>query len=131
MIKFFIEVIEDGKAKRKLVQAERVGAKLWYHVNGETRFFEDAVVSRKKSSNDKASGLIAPMPGKITKILKHDGDRVTQNEVVIVMEAMKMEYSLKAPYTGIIEKILVESGSLVSLGANLAQMKKDSDKEAT
>ena len=64
------------------------------------------------------------MPGKITKILKSEGSTVKAAEVILVMEAMKMEYSLKAEVNCTIEKMKVSTGQQVTLGAVLVKFKK-------
>lgn len=123
MMKYTVEILENNERRLIQINAERIGNKLWYHFDGETYFFEETTSSRKKSGPSNKNGLLAPMPGKITKILKSKGDSVVENEVLIVMEAMKMEYSLKSPSTGIIEEIYVQAGSIVPLGTPLAKVK--------
>ena len=56
------------------------------------------------------------MPGKITKVFKQMGDQVKAGDAMIVMEAMKMEYTLKADVDGSIQKIDCQVGDQVALG---------------
>ena len=53
------------------------------------------------------------MPGKITKVFVTEGQEVKEGETLAVMEAMKMEHSLKSPKDGVVSKILFNEGSLV------------------
>jgi biotin carboxyl carrier protein len=62
------------------------------------------------------------MPGKIIKILVEPGSKVTTGQVMLVMEAMKMEYTLKAQAEGIVEKIECAPGQQVALGQLLVKM---------
>ena len=57
--------------------------------------------------------VLAPLPGVIVDILVKKGDKVKENEAVIVLEAMKMENSLPAPIYGIVDQIHVEKGQIV------------------
>ena len=62
----------------------------------------------------------APMVGKILKIEKQIGDHVEEDEVVIVMEAMKMEIPIVAPATGILKELKVSPGQAVEAEQELA-----------
>ena len=69
--------------------------------------------------------LPSPITGNVWKISVREGDRVEANQVVTVVEAMKMEVNIHSPKAGIIEKILVQEGSLVQPGQNLLYLKPD------
>ena len=62
----------------------------------------------------------APMVGKILKIEKQPGDRVEEDDVVIVMEAMKMEIPIVAPASGTLKEIKVTVGQAVEAEQALA-----------
>jgi biotin carboxyl carrier protein len=59
------------------------------------------------------------MPGRIVKILLHEGDRVKEGEAVLILEAMKMENEIKSPQSGVIKKIGPKAGSYVEGGSLL------------
>ena len=61
----------------------------------------------------------APMPGNVLKITVTEGQEVQEGDVVIVLEAMKMENEITAVRTGTVSKILVSKGQLVETGAVL------------
>ena len=63
--------------------------------------------------------LIAPMPGKVVKILVHEGDSVTESQPLIIMEAMKMQNELRAISAGRVSKIMVQEGATVETGGTL------------
>ena len=67
-----------------------------------------------------ATTVEAPMVGKILKIEKKVGDHVEEDEVVIVMEAMKMEIPIVAPVTGIVKEVKVSAGQAVEAEQELA-----------
>lgn len=58
----------------------------------------------------------APMPGSIIELVVKEGDYVESGDVLIVLEAMKMENELTAPQSGTVVKILVSKGATVNSG---------------
>lgn len=69
-----------------------------------------------------ATVVTAPMVGKILKVEKNVGDRVEEDEVVIVMEAMKMEIPVVAPVSGVLKEIKVSPGQAVEAEETLAEI---------
>ena len=67
-----------------------------------------------------ATTVEAPMVGKILKIEKQVGDRVEEDDVVMVMEAMKMEIPIVAPVGGTLKEIKVSPGQAVEAEQALA-----------
>ena len=67
-----------------------------------------------------ATTVEAPMVGKILKIEKQVGDHVDEDEVVIVMEAMKMEIPVVAPVAGTVKELKVTPGQAVEAEQVLA-----------
>ena len=63
--------------------------------------------------------LTAPMNGRVVTVLVSDGQAVEEGEPLVVLEAMKMEQTIRAPHNGIIDQILHQAGSLVEEGAAL------------
>ena len=69
-----------------------------------------------------ATTVEAPMPGKILNIKVSEGQPVKFGEVVVIMEAMKMETEIVAPADGTVSKILVKAGDSVDTGAALVAL---------
>ena len=67
-----------------------------------------------------ATNVEAPMVGKILKVEKQVGDRVEEDEVIVVMEAMKMEIPIVAPATGVLKELKVSPGQAVEAEQVLA-----------
>jgi len=73
--------------------------------------------------NEEALGegaLVAPMPGKVIKLAAAEGDGVEAGDVLVVLEAMKMEHELTAPASGTLADVRVAEGDQVEAGAALA-----------
>ncbi len=64
--------------------------------------------------------LIAPMPGKVVRVLVSQGTEVEAGTGLLVVEAMKMQNEIKSPKKGTIQKILVSEGATVNSGDVLA-----------
>lgn len=72
------------------------------------------------------SGTVySPMPGRVIKISKAEGENVKKGDVLMIVESMKMENSLKAPVSGIIENVKVKEGELIDGSLPLIQIKED------
>lgn len=63
--------------------------------------------------------VTAPMPGTVTKILVKDGDAVTENQPLMILEAMKMENEIVAPKAGTIGQVFATLNQNVNSGDNL------------
>ncbi|WP_144210308.1 sodium-extruding oxaloacetate decarboxylase subunit alpha [Shewanella donghaensis] len=70
-------------------------------------------------SNEIKATMNAPLSGNIFKVLVNDGDHVNEGDVVIILEAMKMETEVRAETTGFIRNISVKQGDAVSVGSPL------------
>jgi 3-methylcrotonyl-CoA carboxylase alpha subunit len=68
------------------------------------------------------ASLTAPMPGTVVKVLVGEGDEVEEGQVLLVLEAMKMEQPVAAPHAGRIASLPYGEGTLVPGGAVLAEI---------
>ena len=64
-------------------------------------------------------GLIAPMPGKVIDLKVKKGSKVKAGDTLVIIEAMKMEHSIKATETGKIAKVMIQLNDQVDNGATL------------
>jgi len=64
--------------------------------------------------------VVAPMPGKVIRVLVAAGETVELGQGLVVVEAMKMQNEIRAPKSGVIERLSVREGQAVSSGEPLA-----------
>jgi biotin carboxyl carrier protein len=107
------------------IKSEQVASDLHLWV-GSTRFAAEvrdprSLRGRTRAGDDQGpKKIVAPMPGKVVRLLVHDGDEVEQGAGVAVVEAMKMQNEIKSPKKGSVQKILVTEGAAVNAGDVLA-----------
>lgn len=102
---------EDGHRQSARVIFDR--ARVYVHT---TDF--SAGLSRKPRFPDKSlaippGGCVAPMPGKVIELRVAEGDTVEMGQVLLIMEAMKMEHSVTAPQEGTVSQVTVATGDQV------------------
>jgi len=69
-----------------------------------------------------AASLESPMPGTLIKVLVAEGDQVTEGQPLLLMEAMKMEHTIVAPYAGRIVRLPYAQGAQVAGGVALVEL---------
>ena len=84
----------------------------------------DATLVRKPRFPDKSlaippGGCVAPMPGKVIELRVAEGDSVESGQVLLIMEAMKMEHTVTAPQDGTVAQVTVSAGDQVDADALL------------
>ena len=90
-----------------------------FNDDSQTVFTLPDDISGIESSEISDKNILSPMPGLVTSVKVKQGQSVKKGEVLIVMEAMKMEHSLRASDDGMIESLLVSAGDQVSEGVVL------------
>ncbi|MHB8431415.1 MAG: biotin/lipoyl-containing protein, partial [Acidimicrobiales bacterium] len=66
-----------------------------------------------------SGSALAPMPGGVVRVAVSPGDTVGAGQVLVVLEAMKMEHAVNAPASGVVADVVVTVGDQVSTGAVL------------
>ena len=119
-----ISLIYQGKSFEIRREVSPDGVRIW--VNGESYPVEvsdpRSFRGRRKRSDLEAGPrqLIAPMPGKVVRVLVSDANEVEAGQGILVIEAMKMQNEIKSPKKGRVQKIAVQSGASVNAGDLLA-----------
>jgi biotin carboxyl carrier protein len=108
------------------IKREIVGSELHVVLAGVRRQAEvrDPRTLKSRRTGAAAAGgprkLVAPMPGKVVRLLVAENDAVEAGQGVAVIEAMKMQNELKSPKKGVVRKILAREGAAVNAGETLA-----------
>ena len=76
-------------------------------------------LAREASSAQNEDAILSPMPGLVKMCSAKAGDRVEKGQVLVVLEAMKMEHALQAPRDGIVYEVLADEGAQVTGNAPL------------
>lgn len=119
----WIEVEFQGR--KVSVPALKHRGKLWFHWQGENHMVDLVGASDRSKAGGtgaKPGVIVAPMPGKITRVSVAKGDTVTAGQTLVVMEAMKMEYTLTADLAGVVAELPVKVSQQVSLGDLLVRV---------
>lgn len=98
--------------------SQKVRDKIWVHWRG--RLYQVPADLRKATAAGRAEEsqeLAAPFSCKVLKIHVKNGQSVRKGDPVLVVEAMKMEYSYASPREGVIRSVLVREGEIVQGGA--------------
>jgi biotin carboxyl carrier protein len=106
------------------IKSERVASD-WHLWVGSARFAAEvrdprSLRGRASKRDDRgAKKIVAPMPGKIVRLLVREGDEVALGAGLVVMEAMKMQNEIKSPKKGTVQN-LVSEGAAVNPGDVIA-----------
>ena len=74
------------------------------------------------SVGESGSNITSPMPGKVIKIAVNEGDTVSKGDILLVVEAMKMENNILSPADAIVDRINVAAGNLVDSNTTLVHL---------
>lgn len=77
---------------------------------------------RRATAPSHADTLTAPMPGTVVKVLVDPGQQVRRGDILIKLEAMKMELPVRAPHDGSVKAIHCKEGELVQAGVRLLDL---------
>jgi biotin carboxyl carrier protein len=99
----------------------RLGASL-----GGTLYLGDLIAKERGGggSGGSDSDLVAQFPGKVRKILVREGAQVAEGEPLVLIEAMKMEFAVKAPFAGKVVRVLVQEAQQLSPGDRFVELEK-------
>lgn len=132
-----IEVeIETGKTLIvKLIsvgQPQADGTRIiYFELNGQPRevvvkdeSIKATVTSKMKADPKNEEHIAATMPGTVIKVLVEKGEKVERGDHLMITEAMKMETTVQAPFSGIVKDLYVSNGEAIQTGDLLVELKK-------
>jgi len=114
----------DGLRRRHL--AIRRGNTLYLQWDGELHAVTPFdPIAEADASHSHQGGLSAPMNGSIVRVLVEVGQTVEAGTQLVVLEAMKMEHSIRAAHAGTVKALFCQEGEMVSEGAVLVELQED------
>ena len=125
-----VEVLPLGNGRYQVVNGTRrqigfaVAARdVWVFFDGRVHTVADTQDGAPRRSHlDDQAALTAPMPATVLAINVAPGQRVERNDVVMVLEAMKMELPVRSPRDGVVKSVGCQVGELVQPGTTLLQL---------
>ena len=130
--KIIAEEIKGGHLKIKL--GEKIIKSIVTEGNQEKFVFVDGDIFKVKNieltgfkkakKKEKENSLNSPISGRVVNIKTKIGNKVKKGEVLLVIEAMKMEYLIRAPYNGIVKKINFKENDQIEIGENTLEISK-------
>ncbi len=116
-------LVVEHEGVRRTLRAIRQGDALYLQWEGELRRVEAYdPISAVEASNSHQGGLTAPMNGSIVRVLVEAGQSVEAGAQLVVLEAMKMEHSIRAPHAGVIKALYCQEGEMVGEGSALVEL---------
>ncbi|BAL99667.1 MULTISPECIES: acetyl-CoA carboxylase biotin carboxyl carrier protein subunit [Caldilinea] len=123
-----LDLYVDGRRRR--VYVARQGDRVYVWLDGETYtlfktdtlFQADRRRRGARPGDDVRSSLEAAMPGKVLDVLVAEGDVVQRGDVLVLLEAMKMELRIQASQEGVVSKVWVRPGEVVERGQRLVEI---------
>ena len=125
-----IDVIPLGNGRYQVTQGATrriafavAASETWVFLDGRVYQVGGAGdASPRKSRTDEHGALTAPMPATVLAIHAAPGQRVARNDVVMVLEAMKMELPIRSPRDGVVKAVGCRVGELVQPGTRLLEL---------
>jgi 3-methylcrotonyl-CoA carboxylase alpha subunit len=98
--------------------------------DGNAYAFTDPKTAAHAAGPVSTGRIVSPMPGRIVAVPVKAGDRVAKGQAVVIVEAMKIEHTLRAPFKGTVKTLSATQGEQVSEGMVLAQIDAGGDANA-
>lgn len=115
--------IIEHEGRRVRVAVVRGKGGVWVGYPGGARFLPDASSVTARGGVAAGDSVSAPMTAKVVQVRATVGAEVAEGDLLVVLEAMKMEYRLTAPRAGVVATVGCKEGELVDLGKTLVALK--------
>jgi biotin carboxyl carrier protein len=120
-----VESLGQGRYRvaNRVAYAVKHGSRTWVFIDGRTWVVESArggSATRGRPADDQVT-FAAPMPATVVSVAVKPGDAVREGDLLIMLEAMKMELPIRAPRDGRVTSIACREGELVLPGVALLE----------
>ena len=114
--------IGDRIVKSVITEGEK---EKYVFVDGDVFKVKPVELTGKKKTKKKDEGdLSSPISGKVVNVKVKNGDSVKKGDVLLVIEAMKMEYLIRAPFDGKVKKVNFKEKDQIEIGQNTVDIEK-------
>ena len=113
--------IGDRLIKSVITEGEK---EKFVFVEGEVFRVKPVELTGMKKTKKKGGDLSSPISGKVVNVKVKNGDSVKKGDVLMVIEAMKMEYLIRAPFDGKVEKVNFKEKDQIEIGQNTVELTK-------
>jgi 3-methylcrotonyl-CoA carboxylase alpha subunit len=110
------------ETRQRVAYAVTAGRTKWIFVEGRTFVIEETARNRERGTGNDDLSLSAPMPATVSSIKAKPGEQVARGDVLVMLEAMKMELPIKAPRDGRVKIVACREGELVQPGVPLVEI---------
>lgn len=119
-----LHVFRQGNCSREFYHGPQAQGMVEVLAEGQRVLARVDLAGRRARRKDtaQAGAVVAPMPGLVVSVLVKAEDRVAKDQVLVMLESMKMQMQLKAPFAGQIARVAAVVGAQVEKGAMLAQV---------
>ena len=119
-----LSLLLQGKSYEVKRESRPTGAHIWVGSNRYRAEVRDPRSLRnRRGAGDAEDGprkLLAPMPGKVVRVLVEEHASVQAGQGIVVVEAMKMQNEIRSPKKGVVQKLMATVGASVNAGEVLA-----------
>lgn len=121
-----LALMVDGHLQRYSMVND--GVECWVHAQtGIYHLRWQSPLPQPGIHRESASSLRAPMPGQIIQVLVEEGQHVKSGQILLIMEAMKMEHRIEAPYEGTVGALHYRVGDVVQADSALLELETDDE----
>ena len=114
-------LVDSGGAQR-LAYGVRAGDARWVFLDGRTIVIDTAPAARRRARGRGDEALASPMPGTVVRVEVEPGQQVAAGDLLVMLEAMKMEVQIRAPRDGRVKAVACRKGDLVQPGVPLIEL---------
>ena len=101
------------------------GSSLWIHFEGLSFEWKEEKKKEKKKENLSEETLFSELPSRVSQVFVKKGDKVSKGDLLLLLSAMKIDYSFKASLSGIVKGVFVKEGESVPQNQKLIHIKKE------
>ena len=112
----------SGDGRQRLAYATQIAGATWVFLDGEVTVIGASSSRTRATAADEVASLAAPMPATVIAIAVQPGQKVAAGDVLIRLEAMKMELPVRSPRDATVVAVKCREGELVQPGVPLLEL---------